>query len=50
MSNFITFIHPHFDYCKSVAIYFSKTLSNRIERFYNICISRLTDIFFLNHP
>ena len=46
---FKTFIQPHFDYCSSLAVYFNKTLVNRIERFYNICLFRLTGIPFLNH-
>ena len=46
---FKTLIHPHFDYCSSLAVYFNKTLVNRIERFYNIRLFRLSGIFFLNH-
>ena len=46
---FKTFIQPHFDYCSSLAVYFNKTLVNRIERFYNICLFRLTGIPILNH-
>ena len=46
---FKTFIQPHFDYCSSLAIYFNKTLVNRIERFYNICLYRLTGIPFITH-
>ena len=39
-----------FSLCSSsLAIYFKKTLVNIIERFYNICLFRLTDISFLNH-
>ena len=47
---FKTFIQPHFDYCSSLAVYFNKTLLNRIERFYNICLFRLTGISLLNQP
>ena len=46
---FKTFIQPHFDYGSSLAVYFSKTLLNRIERFYNICLFRLTGISILNY-
>ena len=46
---FKTFIQPHFDNCSSLAVYFNITLMNRIERFYNICLFRLTSIPFLNH-
>ena len=46
---FKTFIQPHVDDCSSLAVYFNKTLVNRIERFYNICLFRLTGIPFLNH-
>ena len=46
---FKTYIQPHFDYCSSLAVYFNKTLVNRIERFYNICLFLLTGIPFLNH-
>ena len=46
---FKTFIQPHFDYCSSLAIYFNKTLVNKIERFYNICLYRLTGIPFITH-
>ena len=44
-----TFIQLHFDYCSTLAIYFNKTLVNRIERFYNICLFRLTGIPFITH-
>ena len=40
-----TFIQPHFDYCSYLAVYFNKSLLNRIYRFHNIYLFRLTDIF-----
>ena len=45
---FKTFIQTHLNYCSSLAIYFNKTLVNRIELFYVICLFRLTNIPFLN--
>lgn len=41
---FKTFILPHFDYCSTLIIYFSKTLIDSIEKFYKICIFRLFKI------
>ena len=38
---FKTFILPHFDYCSSLAIFYTKTLLNSIEKFFNICIFHL---------
>ena len=46
---FKNFIQPRFDYCSSRAIYFNKTLVNRIKRLYIICLFRWTGIIFLNH-
>ena len=38
---FKTFILPHFDYCSSLVIHFSKTLLNNLENFFNVCIYHL---------
>ena len=41
---FKTFIMPHFDYCASLHVYFSKSVINQLERLYNSCIFRLLNI------
>ena len=41
---FKTFILPHFDYCASLFIYFSKTLLEKILRTYNSCLFNLLKI------
>lgn len=41
---FKTFIQPHFDYCSSLFMYMPKTLLNRFNRFFNVCIFRLLKI------
>ena len=38
---FKSFILPHFDYCSSLFTYFSATLINRIESFFNTVIFKL---------
>jgi hypothetical protein len=38
---FKTFILPHFDYCSSLCIYFTDSIINQIESFFNFCIFRL---------
>ena len=43
-SNYKAFIQPNFDYCSSLAVYLNKSLLNRIGRFYNFCLFRLTGI------
>ena len=35
---FKTFLLPHFDYCASLFIYFSKTLINKLHKLYNLCL------------
>ena len=35
---FKTFLLPHFDYCASLFIYFSKTLINKLQKLYNLCL------------
>ena len=42
------FYPPHFDYCSSLLLYFTKTVIKRIENFYNICLFRLTGICLFN--
>ena len=44
-SIFKTFILPHFDYCSTLIIYFSKTLVDSIEKFYKIFIHGLFNLF-----
>jgi len=39
-----TFIQPHFDYCSSLSIYLSPTLTSQIERLFNNCIHKLLKI------
>ena len=41
---FKTFILPHFDYCTSLFIYFSKTLLEKIRRVYNSCLFNLLKV------
>jgi hypothetical protein len=41
---FKTFIQPHFDYCSSISIYLSPTLTSQIERLFNNCIHKLLKI------
>ena len=41
---FKTFILPHFDYCASLFIYFSKTLLEKIRKVYNSCLFNLLKV------
>ena len=41
---FKSFILPHFDYCVSLNIYFSKSIINQLERLYNSCLFRLINL------
>ena len=41
---FKTFILPHFDYCASLFIFFSKTLLEKIRKVYNSCLFNLLKI------
>ena len=45
---FKTFILPHFDYCVSLLIFFGKKLISSLEKFFNICIFRLTGLNLFN--
>ena len=41
---FKTFILPHFDYCASLFIYFTKTLITSHEKLYNLCLFHLVKL------
>jgi len=41
---FKTFIQTYFNYCSSLSIYFSPTLTSQIERLFNNCIHKLLKI------
>ena len=45
---FKTFILPHFDYCSTLFIYFSKTLIDKIVKSFNTCIFLLLKIRLKN--
>ena len=41
---FKTFLLPHFDYCSALSIYMCKTLIDKVEKFYNVCLLKLLNI------
>lgn len=41
---FKTFILPHFDYCISLYLFFTKSLLNKLEKIYNSCLFHLLKI------
>ena len=45
---FKTFILPHFDYCNTLIIYFTKTLVDKLDKFFKICIFRLFNISLID--
>jgi hypothetical protein len=45
---FKSFIMPHFDYCLSLAIYFSKQAITRLAKAYYNCLNKLLKINFIN--
>ena len=45
---FKTFVLPHFDYCISLIIFFGEKLILSLEKFFNICIFRLTGVKLFN--
>jgi hypothetical protein len=45
---FKTFILPHFDYCLSLVIYFSKKAVTRLAKAYYFCLSKLLRFNFIN--
>jgi len=46
MQFFKTFLLPHFDYCLSLCIYFSKTLLQKLCNFFYVCLAKLFKINF----
>ena len=45
---FKTFIAPHFDYCLTLFVYFSKQAISRIVKLYNFCLDKLLNIKSIN--
>ena len=45
---FKTYIQPHFDYCSSLSVYWSASLTLQLDKLFNNCISKLLNLNLLN--